>query len=141
MKYADGTNQVLSYYVTKPAAEVVSDLGRFLFTKQWYENPNDPFKRSPSIMSYDRAKNRIVDQDARVDRGAGRRGGSGSWLAAGMKLFGQPTKEEVAQHERFIDGVLWGGIQCAGARASTACAKACCITTRRISPTFPMTRR
>ena len=73
MKYADGTNQVLSIYVTKPAAEVVSDLGRFPFTKQWHENPNDPFKRSPSIMSYDRAKNRIVDQDARVDRGAGRR--------------------------------------------------------------------
>jgi hypothetical protein len=112
VKYADGTNQVLSYYVTKPAAEVVSDLGRFLFTKQWYENPDDPFKRSPSIMSYDRAKDRIVDQDARVwIAGLGDEGGSGSWLAAGMKLFGQPTKEEVAQYERFIDGVLWGGIQ------------------------------
>lgn len=112
VKYADGTNQVLSYYVTKAAAEVVSDLGKFLFTKQWYENPNDPFKRSPSIMSYDRAKNKIVDQDARVwIAGLGDEGGSGSWLAAGMKLFGQPTKEEVAQYERFIDGVLWGGIQ------------------------------
>src|SRR5688572_7788646 len=112
VNYADGTNQVLSYYVTKPAAEVVSDMGKFLFTKQWYENPNDPFKRSPSIMSYDRAKNKIVDQDARVwIAGLGDEGGSGSWLAAGMKLFGQPTKEEVAQYERFIDGVLWGGIQ------------------------------
>ena len=57
------------------------------------KNPNDPFKRSPSIMSYDRAKNRIVDQDARVwIAGLGDEGGSGSWLAAGMKLFGQPTK-------------------------------------------------
>ena len=112
VKYVDGTNQVLSYYVTKPAAEVVSDLGKFLFTKQWYENPADPFKRSPSIMSYDRAKNHVVEQDARVwIAGLGDEGGSGSWLAAGMKLFGQPTKEEVAQYERFIDGVLWGGIQ------------------------------
>ncbi len=112
VKYADGTNQVLSYYVTKPAATVVSDLGQFLFTKQWYENPSDPFKRSPSIMSYDRAKNRIVDQDARVwIAGLGDEGGSGSWLAAGMKLFGKPTKAEVEKYERFIDGVLWGGIQ------------------------------
>ena len=112
VKYADGVNQVLAYYVTKPAAEVVSNLGQFLFTKQWYENPNDPFKRSPSVMSYDRAKNKIVDQDARVwIAGLGDEGGSGSWLAAGMKLFGQPTKAEVAQYDRFIDGVLWGGIQ------------------------------
>ncbi|MCR4374414.1 MAG: DUF5695 domain-containing protein, partial [Acidobacteria bacterium] len=112
VRYADGMNQVLSYYVTKPAAEVVSNLGHFLFTKQWYENPNDPFKRSPSVMSYDRAKNTIVDQDARVwIAGLGDEGGSGSWLAAGMKLFGQPTKAEVAQYDRFIDGVLWGGIQ------------------------------
>jgi hypothetical protein len=105
-------NQVLAYYVTKPAAEVVSNLGQFLFSKQWYENPNDPFKRSPSVMSYDRAKDKIVDQDARVwIAGLGDEGGSGSWLAAGMKLFGQPTKAEVAQYDRFIDGVLWGGIQ------------------------------
>jgi hypothetical protein len=112
VNYADGVQQVVSYYVTKPAAEVVSNLGQFLFTKQWYENPSDPFKRSPSVMSYDRAKNKIVDQDARVwIAGLGDEGGSGSWLAAGMKLFGQPTKAEVAQYERFIDGVLWGGIQ------------------------------
>lgn len=112
VQYADGVNQVLSYYVTKPAADVVSNLGQFLFTKQWYENPSDPFKRSPSVMSYDRAKDKIVDQDARVwIAGLGDEGGSGSWLAAGMKLFGQPTKAEVAQYDRFIDGVLWGGIQ------------------------------
>ncbi len=112
VKYADGTNQALSYYVTKPAAQVVSDLGTFLFTKQWFDKPGDPFGRSPSVMSYDRAKDAIVEQDARVwIAGLGDEGGSGSWLAAGMKLFGQPTKDEVDKYERFIDGVLWGGIQ------------------------------
>jgi hypothetical protein len=112
VRYADGTDQVLSYYVTKPAAEVVSDLGQFLFTKQWFEKADDPFGRSPSVMSYDRAKDHIVEQDARVwIAGLGDEGGSGSWLAAGMKLFGQPTRAQVAQYERFIDGVLWGGIQ------------------------------
>jgi hypothetical protein len=110
--YDDGTRQSVNYYVIKPAADVVADLGRFLFTRQWYENPSDPFGRSPSVMSYDRARNRIVEQDARVwIAGIGDEGGSGSWLAAGMKLFGQPTPEEVAKYDRFVHETLWGGIQ------------------------------
>src|SRR3546814_19199505 len=32
--YADGTNQTVSYYVTKPADAVVADLGRFATTSQ-----------------------------------------------------------------------------------------------------------
>jgi hypothetical protein len=110
--YDDGTRQSVSYYVIKPAAETVADLGRFLFTKQWYENPDDPFGRSPSVMSYNRALDRIVEQDARVwIAGLGDEGGSGSWLAAAMKLFGQPAPGEVAKYERFVHETLWGGIQ------------------------------
>ena len=110
--YDDGTRQAVSYYVIKPAADAVADLGRFLFTRQWYENPDDPFGRSPSIISYDRARNRIVEQDARVwIAGLGDEGGSGSWLAAAMKVFGQPAKEEVEKLERFVHDTLWGGIQ------------------------------
>jgi len=110
--YDDGTEQSLSYYITKPAADAVSDLGNFLFTKQWYENPKDPFHRSPSVMTYDRAANRIVLQDARAwIAGLGDEGGSGSWLAAAMKESGQPIREEVEKFERFVDGVLWGNLQ------------------------------
>jgi hypothetical protein len=110
--YDDGSKQTVSYYVIKPAAETVADLGRFLFTKQWYENPSDPFKRSPSVMSYDRAANKIVDQDARVwIAGLSDEGGAGSWLAAAMKLYGQPEAGELTKYQQFIDGVLWGGIQ------------------------------
>jgi hypothetical protein len=110
--YDDGTRQAVSYYVIKPAAEVVADLGRFLFTKQWHENPDDPFGRSPSVMSYNRALDRIVEQDARVwIAGLGDEGGSGSWLAAAMKLSGQPAPDEVAKYQRFIHETLWGGIQ------------------------------
>jgi hypothetical protein len=110
--YEDGTNQALNYYVTKPAAQAVSDLGTFLFTRHWYVAPNDPFRRSPSIMTYDRANNRIVTQDARAwIAGLGDEGGSGPWLTAAMKEFGQPKKEEIEKFERFVDGVLWGGLQ------------------------------
>lgn len=110
--YDGGAQQSVSYYITKPAQQVVSDLGNFLMTKQWFVDPNDPFKRSPSVMSYDREENKIVAQDTRVwIAGLGDEGGSGSWLAAAMKQFGQPKREELAKYEQFVDNVLWGGIQ------------------------------
>lgn len=110
--YDDGATQSISYYVTKPSAEVVADLGNFLFTRQWFDDSNDPFHRSPSVMSYDRETDKIVTQDSRVwIAGLGDEGGSGSWLAAAMKEFGQPRREEMAKYEQFIDRVLWGGLQ------------------------------
>lgn len=112
LTWDDGSVQAINYYVIKPATEVVADLGNFLFTKQWYENPSDPFKRSPSVMSYDRARNAIVEQDHRAwIAGLSDEGGAGSWLAAAMKQFGQPSRTELQKYERFINEVLWGGIQ------------------------------
>ncbi len=110
--YADGTRQSLHYYVIKPAAQAVADLGRFLATRQWFADPQDPFHRSPSVMSYDREADRIVTQDSRVwIAGLGDEAGSGSWLAAAMKEFAQPNAQELARYEQFVDRVLWGGIQ------------------------------
>ncbi len=110
--YGDGLVQTISYDVIKPAAQTVSDLGNFLFTKQWFTNADDPFHRSPSVMTYDRQHDRIVTQDQRVwIAGLQDEGGAGSWLAAAMKLSGQPKPDEVAKFQQFVDGVLWGGIQ------------------------------
>lgn len=110
--YGDGLKQSISYYVIKPAAQAVADMGNFLMTKQWFVDPNDPFHRSSSVMSYDREANKIVMQDSRVwIAGLGDEGGSGSWLAAAMKQFGQPRKEELVKYEQFVNNVLWGGIQ------------------------------
>lgn len=110
--YKNGMLQTLHYYVTKSAREVVSDLGRFLLNRQWYEDPGDPFRRSPSVISYDREADRIVLQDSRVwIAGLGDEGGSGSWVAAAMKQFGQPSRDELAKYERFVNEVLWGRIQ------------------------------
>ena len=112
LTYDDWTRQSISYYVIKPSAQAVADMGNFLFTRQWFDDPNDPFQRSPSVMSYDRETNQIVTQDSRVwIAGLGDEGGSGSWLAAAMKQFGQPRKEEIAKYEQFIDRVLWGRLQ------------------------------
>jgi len=112
IKYSDETVQTVHYYITKPTASTVADLGKFLFTRQWFEKSSDSFKRSPSVMSFDRETDKIVEQDNRVwIAGLGDEGGSGSWLAAGMKQFVQPKADEIAKFERFIDGVLWGGLQ------------------------------
>ena len=104
--------ETVQYRVIKPEAEAVDDLGRFLFTRQWFDQKDDPFHRSPSVMSYDREANAIVTQESRVwIAGLGDEAGSGSWLAAAMKEFGRPDKQQVEQYEEFVDGVLWGGIQ------------------------------
>jgi hypothetical protein len=110
--YDDNSKQTISYYVIKPSKQAISDLGNFLFTKQWFDDPNDPFHRSPSVLSYDRETNKLVTQDSRAwIAGLGDEGGSGSWLAAAMKQLGQPNKDELAKYEDFIDKVLWGGLQ------------------------------
>jgi len=110
--YEDGSVQAIHYFVIKPEAEAVDDLGRFLTTRQWFVDPADPFRRSPSVMSYDREENKIVMQDSRVwIAGLGDEGGSGSWLTTIMKEYGRPEKEELDKYQQFIDGVLWGGLQ------------------------------
>ena len=110
--YSDGTTQTVHYYVTKPSADVVADMGRFLTTKAWYTDESDPFKRAPSVMTYDRANNRIVTQDTRVwVAGLSDEGGVGAWLAAIMKAYGQPKKEEVDKLAEFVDKVVWGRLQ------------------------------
>jgi hypothetical protein len=110
--YADDLVETVQYKVIKPEADAVDDMGQFLFTKQWFDITDDPFHRNPSVMSYDRSVNAIVTQDSRVwIAGLSDEGGAGSWLAAAMKEYGRPQKQQVEQLEAFVDGVLWGGIQ------------------------------
>ncbi len=110
--YADGTLQTISYRVIQPEAEAVADLGRFLTTKQWFADADDPFHRGPSVISYDREAGRQVTQDSRVwIAGLSDEAGADSWLALAMKESGEPDKAEVAKLEQFVDGVLWGHLQ------------------------------
>jgi hypothetical protein len=110
--YGDGTVQTVQYFVIKPAAQAVGDLGHFLATRQWFTDPNDPFHRAPSVVTYDREANQIVLQDSRVwIAGLSDEGGAGSWLAAIMKELVQPDKEELDKLQQFVDGVLWGELQ------------------------------
>ena len=110
--YADGLKQTIQYFVIKPSSQAVSDMGRFLTTRQWFSDSNDPFHRAPSLITYDREVNQMVLQDSRVwIAGLSDEGGAGSWLAAVMKEFVQPDKDELVKIEKFVDSVIWGRLQ------------------------------
>jgi hypothetical protein len=110
--YADGTVQSIGYRTIKPETEAIADMGRFLFHQQWFDQPNDPFHRSPSIITYNDETGKQVTQDSRVwIAGLSDEAGAGSWLAAAMKEYLEPNPDEVAKLESFVDGVLWGHLQ------------------------------
>jgi len=110
--YQDGSVQTVHYFVTKPETEVVADMGHFLTTRQWYVDPNDPFQRGPSVMTYDRETNQVVMQDSRAwIAGLGDEGGGGGWISAMMKQLVKPNKDELTKLLQFYDEVLWGRLQ------------------------------
>lgn len=112
--YADNSVQTVSYFITKPLEQAVADLGRFSTTRQWYDDKADPFRRGPSVMSYDREADRIVTQDARVwIAGLSDEGGAGAWVAAMMKQLDNPVREEVAKLERMVNETVVGKLQVA----------------------------
>ncbi len=112
VKYEDGLTQTINYKVIKSEEQVIDDFGNFLTTEQWYENADDPFDRSPSVISYDYEETQPVIHDRRAwIAGLGDEAGSGSWLAAMMKQFIQPDPAEIKKMERFIHETMWGGIQ------------------------------
>lgn len=113
--YADGTRQSVHYFVIKPPAQAVADLGRHSFSAQWFDSPGDRFGRSPSVMTYDRGAQRIVASDRRVYvAGLSDEAGAGPWLAAIMKQLDNPDVGEIAKFERFHTHVVEGNLQVQG---------------------------
>ncbi|KAH9915435.1 uncharacterized protein BXZ73DRAFT_106164 [Epithele typhae] len=112
VNFTDGTSTTVHWYATHAAAQVVADLGHFLTTESWFDDPTDPFKRSPSVISYDSSVNAVVRNDPRAwIPGLSDEAGAGSWLAAAVKQFAQPNAAEVAKMERFVNETLWGSVQ------------------------------
>jgi hypothetical protein len=110
--YADGSLQTVHYKVIKSEKDVVKDLGHFLTTTQWYENPNDLFGRSPSVISYDyETKSHITQEQRAWYAGLSDEAGAASWLAAIMKQLIQPKPEEINKLKRFANETMFGRIQ------------------------------
>ncbi|UIR54646.1 DUF5695 domain-containing protein [Sphingobacterium sp. SRCM116780] len=112
INYRDGIQQTIHYKVIKSEKEVVKDLGNFLTTKQWYENDNDPFGRSPSIITYDNETHQPVTQERRAwFAGLSDEAGAASWLAAIMKQLLVPDPTEINKLKQFVDKTLFAKIQ------------------------------
>ncbi len=112
VSYEDGSRQTIHYKVVKPETQVVADMGHFLTTEAWFEKPDDPFGRSPSVITYDYEEKLQVTEDNRTwIAGLGDEGGGGAWLAAIMKQLVRPDAGEVEKMQPFVDGVIWGGLQ------------------------------
>jgi hypothetical protein len=117
ISYVDDSVQTISYFVTKPATEAVADLGRFITTRQFYDDEHDPFERAPAILSYDHETNRILTQESRVwIAGMSDEGGAGSWVAAMMKQLDNPVRQEIAKLERVVNETVVGKLQVAGGK-------------------------
>ncbi|QDH79886.1 hypothetical protein FKX85_12930 [Echinicola soli] len=112
VEYKDGTVQTVQYKVIKTESDVLDDMGSFLTHQQWYDDEDDLFGRSPSVISYDYEDKKKVLQDSRAwIAGLSDEGGAGSWLAAMMKQLVTPNPQEIAQLEEFVHQTLWGDIQ------------------------------
>jgi hypothetical protein len=115
--YTDGTTQIVSWFVTKPANEAARDLASFITQRQFFDDAGDPFGRAPGILSFDRDADRMVTQDTRVwISGMSDEGGAGSWVAAIMKQLADPDEREVALLERVVDETIHGKLQVADGR-------------------------
>lgn len=114
LTYEDGQKQTISYFLTKPLAQVMADLGRFSTRQQWYEGKGDPFGRSPAILTYDKEAGKIVDVEPRVwIAGMSDEGGGGSWVAATLKQLDNPDPAEVARIEQLVNETVLGDLQVA----------------------------
>ncbi|KAH8702958.1 hypothetical protein GQ44DRAFT_692826 [Phaeosphaeriaceae sp. PMI808] len=112
ISYEDGKTQSVHYFITKAAPSTLADLGRFFTTSAHYTNTSDPFNRAPSILSYDREKNAMVEQDSRVwIAGLSDEGGTGAYLATAMKQFAQPVASEVKIIDDFVHDTIVGTLQ------------------------------
>ncbi len=110
--YSDKTQQCVQYNVIAPETEQVRKLGAYHATKQWYDDPNDPFGRTNSFMPVNRETGKIVLQHSHVwMSGLSDEMGAGPSVAMAMKNLGQPDAGEIALLEKYVSTTLWGKLQ------------------------------
>ncbi|KAB8621910.1 hypothetical protein FH972_026019 [Carpinus fangiana] len=112
INYDGGLQQSVHYYITAPGPDTLAAFGEFLTTKQHYTDASDPFKRAPSVISYDNEAQDFVLQERRVwIAGLSDDGGASSFLAASMKQAYFPSEKEVQVMESFVNETLWSDLQ------------------------------
>ena len=112
ISYEDGITQSVHYWVGDSATDAITKYGQFLSNNQWYTNEQDPWRRGPSFMTYQRTSNDFVLQDARTwIAGLMDEAGAGPWVGLGLKQVIQPDAGEIDKLETFINKTVWGTVQ------------------------------
>ncbi len=112
LRYTDGLEQTIHYFVTSPEQEQVRRLGAFHATKQWFADPNDPFHRTYSFLPYNRdTGERVLQHSHTWFAGLSDEIGAGASVAMAMKNLGQPQADEIALLEQYVDKTLYGRVQ------------------------------
>jgi len=112
LNFADGEVATAHYTITKQHQDAMNDFGAFKFNQQWFVSPDDPFNRTPSVITYDHLKGQQVVDDSRAwVAGLSDEAGAGSYVGAAAKQQGLPNADEVSKLEQFALEVLWPHIQ------------------------------
>lgn len=63
LKYKDGSEQLVHYYIVGSAPAHVAGYTAWLASQQLYTDTSDPFSRAPSFLNYDRRTGSVILQD------------------------------------------------------------------------------
>ncbi|KAJ5107431.1 hypothetical protein N7456_004106 [Penicillium angulare] len=109
--YSDKKVQTVHYFITDSAPTVISKLGQFSSSSMWFNDTSDPFKRGPSIITWDESVRAQVLQEPRVWISGLSDEGGVIYLSTAMKQSGLAEESEIAKLEQFASETLSTTIQ------------------------------
>ncbi|MBT9672336.1 hypothetical protein GPK34_09850 [Secundilactobacillus kimchicus] len=111
IRYQDGRQQTVNYFVTDSAVDSVNRLADFHMKHQWMADP-DEFGRQHSFMSFDADEScQVLSEERSFISGDSDEAGAGPNLLMAVKNELQPDKRQVERLEQYVDDVLWGHLQ------------------------------
>jgi hypothetical protein len=101
--------QSVSMFVLPSFLTHVQTFGDFTAKNQWYDDPNDPFGRSQSVMPYHWQLQQLVVQDFRsFVVGLSDESGAGPGLGFAVKNLYAPDSDQVHLLDLYINNTLFG---------------------------------
>ncbi len=110
--YGGGRSTWLHFYCIEDAESLLKARAHFMATRQYYENPKDPYNRNHVFLPFDYRLGRMIDdtQDVWEVGGTGDPG-LGDPLFLAEKNVCYPSTEEIERLETYVDDCLFRHIQ------------------------------
>ena len=108
LRYSDDSEQVINYRTLPPFDQHMDTYGRFQADTAFFA-AEDPFRRSPSFMPWDRELNAaVLDDPAPFAVGLSDDAGAGANAGFASKMRYRPTQHELEKLDLYINSTLWG---------------------------------